>query len=117
MTTSYTLNELDDEITRLARANFLPQGDFRADAERFLEAQKALAASGWKDDGPEWTEYEGAEHAVIVYPCQTIEDARVKVRFFLENDDPYDTIRNCRSGEGETLRLFLASLTGGASCD
>jgi hypothetical protein len=64
-----------------------------------------------EDEGPEWEAYEVAEHALIVFPCETIEDVRLKARFFIENAGPNDTLRNCFSESGYTLDLFLRSLT------
>lgn len=69
------------------------------------------------DASPEWDTYESAENAVIVYPCQTLDDVHAKAGFFLQNSGPYDTIRNCFGAEEETLRPFLRSLLGeGSSC-
>jgi hypothetical protein len=83
--------------------------------DAFTAAKSAYQAAA-EGEGPEWDAYEAAEHAVIVYPCQTIKDVRVKARFFLENSGPNDTLRNCDSESGHTLDLFLRSLVeGGAS--
>lgn len=73
---------------------------------------------GEDDNPPEWEAYEAAEHAVIVHPCQTIEDVHLKARFFLINAGPNDTLRNCLTGDQDwTLDCFLRSLLGeGASC-
>ncbi|TPM25684.1 hypothetical protein [Mesorhizobium sp. B2-3-4] len=64
--------------------------------------------------GPEWDAYGAAEHDVIVFPCTTLADVQTKARFFIENASAYDTIRNCSSGNEETLYPFLRSLLGEA---
>jgi hypothetical protein len=110
-------NELDDEFARLAQAETPDARDFKAVGARFVKAraEQEQAVQNGDEEGPAWDEYEAAEGAVIKFPCRTIEEVREKARFFLENDGPYDTIRNCFSNEGETLRPFLQSLLGGAS--
>lgn len=75
-------------------------------------AKKAFDAADCDNDGVEWEAYEAAEHAVIVHPCSTIDEVRVKANFFLTNHAPYDTIRNCYNSEEETLLPFLRSLLG-----
>jgi hypothetical protein len=91
--------------------------------EAFAAAKAALYAAFATDlnadaqSFPEWEPYEAAERAVVVCPCQTMDEVRAKARFFIENDGPYDTIRNCADRENDTLLLFLRSLAGGASCD
>lgn len=67
------------------------------------------------DDGPEQDAVEAAEDAVLRFPCQTLDEVRVKARFFLNNSGPYDTIRNCFDAKEETLLPFLRSLAGGES--
>lgn len=62
--------------------------------------------------GAEWDAYEAAEHALVVFPCKTLEEVQAKTRFFLENQPCYDTIRNCAIGAEETLLPFLRSLLG-----
>lgn len=84
---------------------------------QFIEAKRAYdtAAEAGDTDGPEWDAYETKEHAVIVYPCLTIEDVRQKARFFLDYAGPNDTLRNCYSGDYDwTLDEFLRSLLGEA---
>lgn len=66
-------------------------------------------------DGPEQVDLEVAEDAVLRFPCQTLDEVRVKAQFFLNNSGPYDTIRNCFDAKEETLLPFLRSLAGGAS--
>jgi hypothetical protein len=63
---------------------------------------------------PEWAAYEAADTAVIAFPCMSLDDVRLKARFVLDNDSPYDSVQNCTIGpEGEdVLRLFLRSLLG-----
>lgn len=77
-------------------------------------AAKAAYDRNADPDGPEWDAYEAAEHAIIVYPCLTIEDVRLKARFFLDNSGPNDTLRNCFSADGPVVDVFLHSLLGGA---
>lgn len=64
------------------------------------------------DDPKLWDAYEAAEHAVIIHPCKSLDDVRLKARFFLDHDGPNDTLRNCMSQEGPTLDYFLRSLLG-----
>lgn len=66
------------------------------------------------DEGPEWDAYEATERAVIVHPCQSIEDVRLKAHFFLDSIGPRDTLRYCYSSGVPTLDLFLRSLLGEA---
>lgn len=98
-------------------ANLSELIDAFAKASTAYRAAEANNLDAKAEDFPEWEAYEAAEHAVIIYPCRSLEDVRTKARFFLDNDGPYDTIRNCVLGEEETLLLFLRSLVGGASCD
>ena len=66
-------------------------------------------------DTPEWNAYEAAEHAIIVHPCQSMDDVRQKARFFLDEVGPNDTLRNCRVSSTSPERcidLFLRSLCG-----
>ncbi|KQZ31609.1 hypothetical protein ASD50_15200 [Mesorhizobium sp. Root552] len=87
----------------------------QAAIDAFLEAKRAYDAAiegGGDGEGPEWDVYEATEHAVISYPCQTIEDVRLKGQFFLDKAGPNDTLRNCFSSEGPTLDRFLRSLLG-----
>lgn len=91
--------------------------DLRELINAFLAAREAYENALDDDEGftgPEWDAYEEAEHAVIVYPCQSLDDVRTKARFFLENESSYDTIRNCYSTTEETLLPFLRSLLGEA---
>jgi len=91
--------------------------DLRELIDAFTVAKAAYDASAGRGDcdGPEWDVYEATEHAVIVYPCRTVEDVRLKAHFFLDNDGPNDTLRNCFTGDHDwTLDLFLRSLTGEA---
>jgi hypothetical protein len=88
--------------------------DLREAIDTFTAAKSAYDNATVEDDGPKWDAYEAAEHAVIIYPCQTIEDARLKARFFLDNDGPNDTLRNCVSERGHVLDAFLRSLIGEA---
>lgn len=84
--------------------------------EGYRKAEDAYEKATEEDDfnGPDWDAKEAAEHAVIMYPCRSLDDVRTKARFFLENTSPYDTIRNCRNATEETLRPFLRSLLGEA---
>jgi hypothetical protein len=81
-----------------------------------LFAAFAAAQAAWRampeetEGGPEWDALEAVEHEIVIYPCRTIEDVQAKARFFLENEMPYDTIRNCSGAEEETLLTFLRSL-------
>ena len=63
-------------------------------------------------DSVEWGAWEDVEHAIVRYPCRTLDDVRVKARFFLENEGAYDTIRTCENATEETLYPFLRSLLG-----
>lgn len=76
------------------------------------EAWENADPEGEWPDSPEWIACDAAEHAIIVYPCQTMEDVRKKADFFLNNESAYETIRNCRSATEETLLPFLRSLLG-----
>lgn len=80
----------------------------------FLEAKRAYDAvpPDLDKEGAEWDAYEATEHAVVTYPCKTFEEVQLKARFFLDNDGPYDTIKNCFGSTEETLRPFLRSLLG-----
>lgn len=85
---------------------------------RFFDAQRAYdAVPAEQDDDPQFEVYEAAETAVITYPCKTVGEVQRKARFFLENDGPNDTLRNCFNNAGPTLNRFLRSLLseGGAS--
>jgi hypothetical protein len=80
---------------------------------RFIETKQVYDCTA-EDDGPEWDAYEAAEHAVIFYPCRTMDDVRIKARFFLENEGPNDTLQNCPIGPARALDVFLRSLLGEA---
>ncbi len=87
--------------------------DLRELIDTFAAAQAAYeAADPEEDDSPEWSAYDAAQRAVIMFPCRTLDEVRAKARFFMENDGPYDTIRNCRTDTEETLMPFLRSLLG-----
>jgi hypothetical protein len=113
------------ELYRTARdmakvVKAIKRTDFPKLINTFEVARQAYEVAAKTDDtdGPVWDAYEAAEHAVIVYPCRTIEDVRLKAKFFLENEGPNDTLRNCSSSQGPALDRFLRSLIGeGASCD
>lgn len=64
------------------------------------------------DGDPLWNAYEATEHAVVVHPCETLDEVRLKARYFLENDGPYCTIADCEDETGDVLRTFLRSLLG-----
>jgi hypothetical protein len=81
------------------------------DAFAGAKAAYDIVAEG---DTPEWDAYEAAELAVIVHPCQSMDEVREKARFFLDEAGPNDTLRNCRSGDNTALDLFLRSLIGEA---
>lgn len=72
--------------------------------------KEAEAKADGEGDVPEWDTYEYAEIAIIEYPCRTLDDVRIKARFFLDNPASYDTIRNCSYSQEETLLPFLRSL-------
>lgn len=78
----------------------------------FLAAREVFLAADEDHDARAWEKYCSTEHAVIIHPCVTIEDVRIKARFFLDCEPAYDTIRNCFKPTEETLRPFLRSLTG-----
>ncbi|MDR7034525.1 hypothetical protein [Mesorhizobium sp. BE184] len=90
--------------------------DLRELIDAFAQASAAYnaapEAADW--DSPEADAYEAAEHAVIVAPCETAEDVRMKARFFLDNSGPNDTLRNCEDAAGSDLDRFLRSLLGEA---
>ncbi len=89
--------------------------DLRELISAYHRAREAFE-NAWDDDedatGQKWGAKEAAEHAVVVYPCKSLDDVRTKARFFLENDSAYDAIRNCRTATEETLLPFLRSLLG-----
>lgn len=78
----------------------------------FLGAREALLASDEADDEAAWDVYEATEHEIIVHPCASIAEVRIKAKFFLDCEPAYDTIRNCVGEHEETLRTFLRSLLG-----
>lgn len=81
--------------------------------DAFLAARQVfLADSTYEEDSASWDAYCQTEHEVIIHPCTTMDEVRMKARFFLECEPAYDTIRNCRRQDEETLRPFLRSLVG-----
>ncbi|KQZ19330.1 hypothetical protein ASD50_07540 [Mesorhizobium sp. Root552] len=82
--------------------------------DAFAAARAAFLATPDDDDNPaEWDAYCKVEDAIINYPCQTIEGARLKARFFLDNPQPHETLRNCvNDDDGWALDRFLRSLLG-----
>ena len=72
------------------------------------------ADSNTAGDCPEWDAYEATEQAVIEYPCSTIEEVRVKARFLLNDEFPYESVKQCKRGDTDVLKSFLRSLLGEA---
>lgn len=69
-------------------------------------------------DGPEWDAYAAAERVLVKWPCQTLDEVQQKAAYFLGDAGLLDTVQNCHTGDEESLRVFLRSLTqteGGAS--
>ncbi len=99
-----------------AKATLPPPPKLKALIDAYEKAREDYEnAAPENEGGPEWDAYEAAEHAVIIYPCRSLEDVRMKARFFLENSGLYDTIRNSRTSaepEEEALMPFLRSLLG-----
>lgn len=96
-----------------------------ADLRELIDAYRQAQAAwrklddetvGVTDGSPEWRAYEDAENAVLFFPCQTLEDVRLKDRFVLDEDSAYDSLKNCYfSDTGEdVLKGFLRCLTGEA---
>lgn len=73
------------------------------DAVKHLETPPAEAIFEAKD---------AAEHAVIVFPCVTIEDVRRKAEFILNDPIAYDSVEQCQVDGVGVLRLLLQSLAG-----
>lgn len=86
--------------------------DLRELINVYTHAKAAFDAADPDCDEPEWNAYEAAEHAIIIYPCRTLDEVRHKARFFLENSGPFDTIHNCYTTTEATLLPFLRSLLG-----
>lgn len=85
--------------------------------ETLIAAYHAARAAWFESDteangDPEWDAYEAAEDTVLRYPCTTLAEVQEKARFFLDNDSPFDTLRNCQTATEEALRPFLRSLCG-----
>lgn len=78
----------------------------------FVAAKAAYDAADEYDDDLESEVCDAAEYAVIVYPCQTIDDIRLKARLFLTSSPLNDTLRNGHTGEDSALDVFLRSLLG-----
>ncbi len=98
-----------------AKAMLPPPSKLKALIDAYEKAREDYENAAPEDPGtPEWEAYEAAEHAVIICPCRSLEDVRTKARFFLENESPYDTIRNCHTQTEEALIPFLRSLLGEA---
>lgn len=82
--------------------------------DAFAAARKAFLGAPEDDDEcvVEWEAYCKAEDAVIAFPCQTIEDVRLKARFFLDHEAPNDALRTGHKGDDRTIDVFLRSLLG-----
>lgn len=78
----------------------------------FVAAKDAYDRAGdWVDEEDE-DAYLAAEHAIILYPCQSMEEVRLKAQFFLDQCGPNDTLQNCSDESGPMLNRFLRSLLG-----
>lgn len=88
--------------------------DLRELIDAFETARAAFLACPEDDDEcvVEWEAYCKADEAVIMFPCQIIDDVRLKARFFLDHEAPNDTLRTGHHGDDRTLDVFLRSLLG-----
>lgn len=103
------------DMAKVVKTKVKPRADIRKLIDAFAVAKLAYDAATEDNDNPnEWDAYEAAEHAVIVYPCHTLDDVREKAGFFLDNYGPNDTLRNCADDTGSELDRFLRSLLGEA---
>lgn len=66
-------------------------------------------------DGLEWDAYDGAETAVLQFPCETMQEVRAKALLCLTEEGALDSLKNCFFGDDvrdDVLTRFLKSLLG-----
>jgi hypothetical protein len=93
--------------TNFALTDLISQ--YKTADEAFL---KQLSTDRQTDPRSEWEAKEAAEMVVIRQPCQTLDEVRAKVRLALEDENFFDSIKDCTHGGEHVLRIFLHSLMG-----
>lgn len=91
-----------------------PTADLRGLIEAYAAAKSAWEAifDKGQDQGPERNAWIAAETAIITLPCNTLDEVRAKVRFFLEHPGVCEEIRAGCTLDKDSLVSFLHSLLG-----
>lgn len=75
--------------------------------------RKEVTPDPKNDHAALWNAAEAAELAMIKEPCRSMEDVRAKARVALQDENVFDSLRNCGLDPNDTvLHQFLASLLG-----
>lgn len=88
------------------------------DKDRLYRKMMDCLKPGDKDPDAEFKAKEDAQYAFLYHPSKSLADVRLKAQVALEDEDVFDSLRNCGLSDNEcVLRDFLHSILGEAPVD